>query len=60
MYEIDAAQAQNELCKLIQMVNEKSIPIEIRGKTEADSVVIMSAKCYKAMQEQLNQYNYRK
>jgi len=60
MYEIDAVQAQNELCKLIQMVNEKSIPIEIRGKTEADSVVIMSAKCYKAMQEQLNQYNYRK
>jgi len=57
MYEIDAIQAQKDFYKIIKMVNKKSIPIEIKGKTTTNSVVIMSAKYYKAIQEKLHSVN---
>jgi len=54
MYEIDAVQAQKDFYKIIKMVNEKSIPIGVKGQTESDSVVIMSARYYRTIQNKLN------
>ncbi len=54
MYEVTPNQAKRDFYKIIKMVNEKSMPIEVKGKTEDESVVIMSAKYYKAIQEKLH------
>ena len=46
-------QAKKEFYKIIKFVNENSIPVEINGRTENESAVIMSAKDYKSLQETL-------
>lgn len=46
-------QAKKEFYKIIKFVNENSIPVEINGRTENESAVIMSAKDYRSLQETL-------
>lgn len=46
-------QAKKEFYKIIKFVNENSIPIEINGRIENESAVIMSAKDNKSLQETL-------
>ena len=46
-------QAKKDFYKIIKFVNENSTPVEINGKTENESAVIMSAKDYRSLQETL-------
>ncbi|WP_368791026.1 type II toxin-antitoxin system Phd/YefM family antitoxin [Companilactobacillus farciminis] len=46
-------QAKKEFYKIIKFLNENSTPVEINGRTENESAVIMSAKDYKSLQETL-------
>lgn len=46
-------QAKKDFYKIIKFVNENSTPVEINGRTENESAVIMSAKDYKSLQETL-------
>ncbi|MCV3763521.1 type II toxin-antitoxin system Phd/YefM family antitoxin [Companilactobacillus farciminis] len=46
-------QAKKEFYKIIKFVNETSTPVEINGRTENESAVIMSAKDYRSFQETL-------
>ncbi|ATO47587.1 hypothetical protein LF20184_06745 [Companilactobacillus farciminis KCTC 3681 = DSM 20184] len=46
-------QAKKDFYKIIKFVNEPPTPVEINGRTEDESAVIMSAKDYKSLQETL-------
>lgn len=46
-------QAKKDFYKIIKFVNKNSTPIEINGRTENESAVIMSAKDYRSFQETL-------
>lgn len=50
---VNPTQARKDFYKIIKSVNENSTPIEINGRTEDDSAVIMSARDYKSWQETL-------
>lgn len=44
-------QLRNNIYKSIRAVNENSVPIEINGKTDQDSAVLMSKKDYESLKE---------
>lgn len=46
-------QAKKEFYKIIKFVNENSTPVEINGRTENESAVIMSGNDYRSFQETL-------
>lgn len=50
---VNPTQARKDFYKIIKSVNEDSTPIEINGRSEDDSAVIMSSRDYKALQETL-------
>lgn len=50
---VNPTQARKDFYKIIKSVNEDSTPIEINGRSEEDSAVIMSSKDYRALQETL-------
>jgi prevent-host-death family protein len=50
---VNPTQARKDFYKIIRSVNEDSTPIEINGRSEEDSAVIMSSKDYRALQETL-------
>jgi len=55
MYEVTPEQAKRDFYKILKTVNEKSIPIKIKGNSDAESVVIVSARYYKSLLEKLTQ-----
>ncbi|WP_246013782.1 type II toxin-antitoxin system Phd/YefM family antitoxin [Companilactobacillus suantsaicola] len=50
---LNPTQARKDFYKIIKSVNDDSTPIEINGRTENDSAVLMSVKDYRAIQETL-------
>ena len=50
---VNPTQARKDFYKIIKSVDEDSTPIEINGRSEEDSAVIMSSKDYRALQETL-------
>ena len=46
-------QAKKDFYKIIKFVNKNSTPVEINGRIENESAVIISAKDYKSLQETL-------